>query len=115
MQSHTGCMCLAFLHCVSSNVSSNGLYERIHSYIDCICLTLKFLHLHPLNQPYNFKEFVPLPLCVLFLAQMVASTELSLRFDFWYISNYQRVNFLKAYFLFSIIEPQMAGEQVFQT
>ena len=70
MHSHIGCICLAFLHCAFSNVSSNGLPEKRHihigrtfftflhcafsnvssnflpermqSHIDCICLT--FLH-----------------------------------------------------------------------
>ena len=30
------------LHCVFSNVSSNGLPKKMHNYTDCICLT--FLH-----------------------------------------------------------------------
>ena len=42
MQSHTGCICLFFLHCVFSNVSSNCLPEMMHNYTGCICLT--FLH-----------------------------------------------------------------------
>ena len=40
--SHTGYVCLAFLHCAFSNVSSNGLQQKMHSHIGCICLT--FLH-----------------------------------------------------------------------
>ena len=40
--SHTGCICLTFLHCGFSGVSSNGLPERMHSHIGCICLT--YLH-----------------------------------------------------------------------
>ena len=39
MQNHTDCICLTFLHCVSSNVSSNCLYERMYNHTDCICLT----------------------------------------------------------------------------
>ena len=39
MQSHTGCICLTFHHCVSSNVSSNYLLERMHIRIGCICLS----------------------------------------------------------------------------
>ena len=35
-------ICMAFLQCVSSNVSSNCLFERMHSHIDCICFI--FLH-----------------------------------------------------------------------
>ena len=31
-----------FLNCVSSDVSSNGLPQRVHAHIGCICLT--FLH-----------------------------------------------------------------------
>ena len=42
MQSHIGCICLFFLHCVLSNVPSKRLPKRRHSHIDCICLT--FLH-----------------------------------------------------------------------
>ena len=29
MQNHTGCICLIFHNCVFSNVSSNGLLERM--------------------------------------------------------------------------------------
>ena len=42
MHSHIGCTCLTFLHCVFSNVSSNGLPEWLRSHTDCICLI--FLH-----------------------------------------------------------------------
>ena len=42
MQSHIGCICLAFLHCVFSNGSSNGLPGRMHTHTGCICST--FLH-----------------------------------------------------------------------
>ncbi len=38
-QSHIGCICLAFLHCAFSNVSSMPLYQSMHSCIGCICLT----------------------------------------------------------------------------
>ena len=31
--------CLTFLHCVFTNVSSNGLSQRMHNHIDCICVT----------------------------------------------------------------------------
>ena len=34
-----GCICLAIPHCESSNVSLNGLPERMHSRIGCICST----------------------------------------------------------------------------
>ena len=36
------CICLIFLHCASSNVSSNYLDQRMRSRTGCICLT--FLH-----------------------------------------------------------------------
>ena len=49
MHSRIGCICLAFLHCVSSNVSSNGLHERMHSRIGCICLA--FHHCVSSNEP----------------------------------------------------------------
>ena len=39
MQSHTGCICLTFLHCAFSNVSSNCLPEKRQSHIGCIRLT----------------------------------------------------------------------------
>ena len=35
-------ICLTFRHCVFSNVSSNHLPERMHNHIGCICLS--FLH-----------------------------------------------------------------------
>ena len=37
--SHNPCICLVFLHCVFSNASSNCLPERMHSHICCICLS----------------------------------------------------------------------------
>ena len=40
MHSHIGCNCWAFLHCVSSNVSSKCWHKHLYSYIDCICSTL---------------------------------------------------------------------------
>ena len=42
MHNRTDCICLIFLHCTFSNVSSNGLPEKRHSRIGCICLN--FLH-----------------------------------------------------------------------
>ena len=42
MQSHTGCICLTFLHCAFFNVSPNRLPEWMQSHSGCICLT--FLH-----------------------------------------------------------------------
>ena len=39
MYSRIGCICLTFPHCVFSNVSSNGLPERMQSHIGYICLT----------------------------------------------------------------------------
>ena len=42
MNSHIDCTYLTFLHCAFSNVSSNGLSERVQSHIGCICLA--FLH-----------------------------------------------------------------------
>ena len=41
-QRHTDCICLIFLHCVFSNVSSDRPHVKRHIYIGCICLT--FLH-----------------------------------------------------------------------
>ena len=37
--SHISCICLVFLHCAFSNVSSNCLPQKRHSRIGCICLT----------------------------------------------------------------------------
>ena len=42
MQSHTDCICLAFLHCAFSNVSSDRLPEKMHSHIGCIFLHCVF-------------------------------------------------------------------------
>ena len=42
MQNHTGCICLTFLHCVFSNVSSKNLNQSMHNHTGCICLS--FLH-----------------------------------------------------------------------
>ena len=41
MQSHTGYICLIFLHCVFSNAPSNCLPEKMHSLIGCICLIFR--------------------------------------------------------------------------
>ena len=38
MHSHTGCICVAFLHCVFSFVSSNDMSVRMYSRIGCICV-----------------------------------------------------------------------------
>ena len=39
---HIGCICMTFLQCESSNVSSNCLHKRMHNHTGCICLI--FLH-----------------------------------------------------------------------
>ena len=39
MHSHKGCICVTFLQCVFSCVSSNDLHEMMHSHTGCICLT----------------------------------------------------------------------------
>ena len=41
MHIHTGCICLTFLHCVSSNESSSCLHKKRHSYTGCICLAFR--------------------------------------------------------------------------
>ena len=41
MQSYIGCICLAFLQCAFSNVSSNGLPEKMQSNTCCICSTFR--------------------------------------------------------------------------
>ena len=51
MHNHIGCICLFFLQCVFSNVSSNFLDKRMHSRTGCICLT--FLHCVFLNVSSN--------------------------------------------------------------
>ena len=55
-----------FFHCEFSNVSSNGLPEKMHSHIGCIYLISGPLHLHPSNQSHNFQDFAPLPMFVMF-------------------------------------------------
>ena len=49
--SHIDCICLAFLHYVFSNASSNYLHLRMQSRIGCICLA--FLHCAFSNVPSN--------------------------------------------------------------
>ena len=51
MHSHIGCICLVFLRYVFSNVSSNCLHQRMRIHIGCICLT--FLHCGFSNVPSN--------------------------------------------------------------
>ena len=48
MHSHTGCICLIFLQCVFSNEPSDGLHERMHTHIGCIGLISFLGHGHPL-------------------------------------------------------------------
>ena len=55
-----------------SSVFSNGLHEKRHSHIGCICLiyfhcelfSSGFLHLHSLKQSHNFPFFYSQMLCV---------------------------------------------------
>ena len=56
MQSHIGSMCLTFLRCVFSNVFSSGLHARMQSHIGCICLT--FLHCVFLYDSFTLVAFV---------------------------------------------------------
>ena len=49
--SHIGCICLIFLRCAFSNVSSNCLNHSMHIHIGCICLS--FLHCEFLNVSSN--------------------------------------------------------------
>ena len=51
MHSHIDCICLTFLHCVFSNVSLNYMPEKRQSHIGCICLA--FLHCAFSNVPSN--------------------------------------------------------------
>ena len=39
MHSHIGCICVTFFHYVFLNESSNGLQKKMPNHIDCICLT----------------------------------------------------------------------------
>ena len=43
---YIGCICLIYLHCVFSNVSSNCLSERIQKCIGYICLIFLYCGLH---------------------------------------------------------------------
>ena len=52
MHSHIDCICLTFLHCVFSNVSLNCMPEKRQSHIGCICLA--FLHCAFSNVPSNW-------------------------------------------------------------
>ena len=95
--SHIGCICVTFLHCAFSNVSSNCLQQKRHIHIGCIFLkywhhllfSSGFFLLHPLNQGHKF-PFVPLPLCVVFCPN--GCFKLSL--------NCNKVKFFFAYFHF---------------
>ena len=51
MQNHTGCICLTFLHCGFSNALSKSLPECMHNHTGCICLT--FLHCGSSNVSLN--------------------------------------------------------------
>ena len=42
MHTHTGCICLTFLHCVFSNEFLNWLPEKMHSHTGCICSAVYF-------------------------------------------------------------------------
>ena len=43
-QSHMGCICWTFPHCAFSSVSLNRLSKRTYSYTGCICLTSHLCH-----------------------------------------------------------------------
>ena len=58
MHSHIGCICLTFLHCVFSNVSSEHLPGRMHNHIVCIYLAFRhcvFSNVH-LNGSFEMKH-----------------------------------------------------------
>ena len=57
MQNHTGCICWTFHHCAPSNVSSNGLFEKLHNYIGCICVTCYFPLWLPHLHYLNLKHY----------------------------------------------------------
>ena len=70
MQNHIGCICSTFLHCAFSNVSSNGMSERRHSCIGCICLIFllhylyfsrKYLHWPDFHLSHHQQYFDPSP------------------------------------------------------
>ena len=52
MQNHIGCICLTFLHCAFSNVSSNCLPERMQSHIGCICSTFPHCEFSNVSSKY---------------------------------------------------------------
>ena len=55
-------ICLAFLHCVFSSVSSNCLPERMQSHIGCICLAFP----HCMFAKRELVQLVQLGFCLLF-------------------------------------------------
>ena len=61
MHNHIGCIYLAFLHCGFSNVSSNCLPKRMHNHIGCIYLaSYQFLSLlQDFPHCHSFQEFSP--------------------------------------------------------
>ena len=61
-----GCICLTSLQCVFSNVSSNGLHEKMHNHTSCNCLIFPFVHwqlFHWCSSAWNdqAQEFVQSP------------------------------------------------------
>ena len=118
MQSHTGCICLTFLHCEFSNDPSNRLHNRMHSCIGCICLTFLycvvlnssgFSHLHPSNQSNHFQGFAPFPLCVVFCPN--CCFKLIQIYHWLLVSNITIVFFFfNEYFHFFIIKKALVGK-----
>ena len=100
-------VCLTFLHCAFSNVSSNCLQQKRHIHIGCIFLkywhhllfSSGFFLLHPLNQGHKF-QFVPLSLCVVFCPN--GCFKLSL--------NCNKVKFFFAYFHFLATHQQTIND-----
>ena len=97
--SHIGCICLTFLHCAFSNVASNCLHEKWHSHIDCIYLTLWCCQSFSsrLSHLNNFQGLFPLPLWVVLCPN--CSLKLSKICD-WLLVNKSNVKFPLTYFHF---------------
>ena len=63
MHNHTGCICLTFLRCVFSNVSSRRLHKRMQNHTGCIYLIFHWQLFHWNFSAWNYhaQGFVPSP------------------------------------------------------
>ena len=68
MHNHTDCICLTFLHCAFSNVSSKRLHEMMKNHTGCIWLTFpcvywQLFHWNSSAWNYHAQGFLPSSTC----------------------------------------------------